>query len=267
MNIGFRPDHKTRSMRRIGFAALCLLATGLWLAGCGQGDDQPEVDVSQLRGTALIGERATEQREPDAPANLAGTRRDDEPRDDPQGNGLAEADEVIRPDFSSPDYFSIHEEAGPPLPIAPTIEGYTSIRWEQLQFEVSVDALWIEDFQPTDKPAKPDQSMVPAQVREYDGRKLAIIGYMIPINFRGGGTNEFMIVPIVPSCFFCEEPLPTEWIDVKTTDGRYVPYVYDYPVTVAGTLDVGAVYSGGMMESMFRLKADKVEPYEIELAF
>ena len=67
-----------------------------------------------------------------------------------------------------------------------------------------------------------------------------------------------ILVQAVPDCYFCSQPMPNEWIEVKTPDGSRVEYAGDEPVTVAGTLKVGAIYKGRYMESLYRLELDQL---------
>jgi hypothetical protein len=81
---------------------------------------------------------------------------------------------------------------------------------------------------------------------------------MVPIDFHKFQTNEFILVQALPDCFFCQEPMVNEWVHVKTADGSRVPYTGEEPITVAGTLRIGAVYDGKYLDSLYRLELDKL---------
>lgn len=106
---------------------------------------------------------------------------------------------------------------------------------------------------------KKGDDQIPADVKALSGQKISIAGYMIPIDFRKGGTNEFILVKIVPSCFFCQQPMPNEWIEVKVKDGRRVPYSGDNPITVTGVIDIGSRYEDDIFLSLYRMEADDVK--------
>ena len=112
--------------------------------------------------------------------------------------------------------------------------------------------------------ARSGDKQIPKAIRKLHKKKVAIAGYMIPIDFRKGGTNEFILVKIVPSCFFCQQPLPNEWIDVKVKDGKRVPYEGDNPITVAGVIEVGANYEEDVFLNLYRMEAHKVEIHPVE---
>lgn len=105
---------------------------------------------------------------------------------------------------------------------------------------------------------------IPEPIRKLHKKKVAIAGYMIPIDFRKGGTNEFILVKIVPSCFFCQQPFPNEWIDVKVKDGKRVPYEGDNPITVAGVIEVGAKYEKDVFLNLYRMEAHVVEVHPVQ---
>ena len=111
---------------------------------------------------------------------------------------------------------------------------------------------------PEGKPLPMGDEQLPPEVNALDGKKVTLRGHMIPIDFHKFSTNEFILVQAVPDCYFCSQPMPNEWIEVKTPDGSRVEYAGDEPVTVAGTLKVGAIYKGRYMESLYRLELDQL---------
>jgi hypothetical protein len=131
------------------------------------------------------------------------------------------------------------------------------------------------DFEHGDPPAalkdpatKPDASIVdktqldriPKTIVSLDGKKIAIQGFMIPIDFQDGGTNHFILMRSIPACLYCQRPEINSWVDVQITGGKRVPYV-DTPLTVAGTIDIGPEFAkGGYVVSLYRLAAERVIP-------
>jgi hypothetical protein len=103
-----------------------------------------------------------------------------------------------------------------------------------------------------------EDSQIPTNIKALNGKKVALQGYMIPVDFEQGGTNDFLLVQVVPTCYFCQQPQPNEWVEVKTKDGKRIPYSGDDTIILTGTLDVGAKYKGGYFLSLFRMEADGV---------
>lgn len=100
---------------------------------------------------------------------------------------------------------------------------------------------------------------IPANIKALAGKKVAIQGFMIPVDFQDGGTNDFLLVQVVPDCYFCQQPQPNEWIEVKTVDGKRLPYSGDESFIVTGTLEIAAKYKGGYFLSLFRMTADGIQ--------
>ncbi len=78
----------------------------------------------------------------------------------------------------------------------------------------------------------------PESVVEVDGKRVAVLGYMIPFDFGATEVTEFMLVRDLAGCCFGGAAQPDEWISVTMVEGgaEYVPYT---PVIVIGTLTVG----------------------------
>ncbi|MEX2673151.1 MAG: DUF3299 domain-containing protein [Phycisphaeraceae bacterium] len=180
------------------------------------------------------------------------------------GIEAADQDPEARSKVAASALEQMHELGGEPLE-TPEVDGYISLTFPQIGgFEFHDNPPERAD------PAKgrrgeltePDFSQLPDDIRKLNNQKVAISGYMIPNNFRDGGTSEFTLVPVVPSCFFCVTPAPMDWIEVTTADGEYVPYAGDQPVTVTGTFSAGAIYSGVFLHSLYRLSADEVLEFE-----
>ena len=73
-----------------------------------------------------------------------------------------------------------------------------------------------------------------------------------------------IILPIVPSCFFCQKPQLNEWMHVKTKGLKRVEYPGDGPITVWGTLSVGLKVEDGFPVNLFRLEAEGVKALPTE---
>ena len=104
-----------------------------------------------------------------------------------------------------------------------------------------------------------DNRKIPDEVKKLHGKEVVIQGYMMPIDFEDGGTNEFVLTRIIPSCFYCQPPQLNDWIEVKIKDAKRVPYVPDGPILVSGKLEVGEKFEDGFVVSLYRLTGVKVE--------
>ncbi len=107
------------------------------------------------------------------------------------------------------------------------------------------------------EPAKP-QYVIPESIQALNGKKVAISGYMMPIDFENGGTNEFVLTRQIPSCFYCVPPQLNDWIEVKMKDGKRVNYVPDGIVELYGTIEVGEIKEDGFVVAMYRMTGTKM---------
>lgn len=107
------------------------------------------------------------------------------------------------------------------------------------------------------EPAKPEFT-IPDAIKALDGKQVVISGYMMPIDFEDGGTNEFVLTRQVPSCFYCVPPQLNDWVEVKMKDGKRVPYVPDGLVELYGVIEVGEMKEDGFVVNMYRMTGTKM---------
>ena len=103
---------------------------------------------------------------------------------------------------------------------------------------------------------------IPKNILALDGKKVHIKGYMMPIDFEDGGTNEFILTRVVPSCFYCQPPQLNDWVEVRMKEGKRVPYFPDSPIIISGKLEVGEKQEDGFVISLYTMEAVKVEEFE-----
>lgn len=98
---------------------------------------------------------------------------------------------------------------------------------------------------------------IPATVRALSGKKVAIDGFMMPVEMEGEGVKTFVLIGNQLACCFGVAPKVNEWIYVEFTGQRRAEYARDTPLTVYGSLEV-TEEAGLYIESLYRLKADDV---------
>jgi hypothetical protein len=104
---------------------------------------------------------------------------------------------------------------------------------------------------------QPSSGGVPAVVKDLDGKRVRIGGYVVPLDFEATNVKEFLLVPFVGACIHVPPPPPNQIIYVKTAKGFDVEGSFD-PVYVTGTLKVASQYTG-LAETGYSLDADTVE--------
>ena len=145
------------------------------------------------------------------------------------------------------------------LPV-PEIEGHKSVTLNKLaDYTFSIkddDAKIITGKDPLDQ-------QIPEEIKKLNGKKIVTTGFMFPVDFKNGKTNKFMMIRVIPSCFYCRKPSFNEWVVTTTADGKRVEYLGDQLMQVTGTLTVGTERDeDGYVTSVYRLKADSIKLYE-----
>lgn len=189
--------------------------------------------------------------------------------------------EMSRPAIPGVDTFA-HEGAGnngtsmpsaaatePPEPAEPTypplvmptrkIEGHLDVGFETLggyAFKLTKSgASAIGSGNPEALAAV--NAQIPDLIRQLDGKKVAVSGYMLPMKMEGGLTTEFMLVANSMLCCYGVVPPMNQWATVKMTR-RGVPAQQDVPIQVLGTLRVQTRIENGALSAIYHLEADRV---------
>jgi hypothetical protein len=103
-------------------------------------------------------------------------------------------------------------------------------------------------------------SEFPEALRELDGTRAAIDGYMIPVDFANRKVTSFILSRYLANCCFGVMPRLDEWIEVDVLVEGGVDYVPFRVVRVTGELEVGEVLDDyGYVRSLYRLRAEDVE--------
>ncbi len=114
------------------------------------------------------------------------------------------------------------------------------------------DKRWLSE-----RRLQPGASAAPAVVTEFDGKRVRIGGYVVPLDFEATSVKEFLLVPFVGACIHVPPPPPNQIVYVKTAKGFDVAGSFD-PVYVTGVMKVAAQYTG-LAEAGYSIDADKVE--------
>jgi hypothetical protein len=96
--------------------------------------------------------------------------------------------------------------------------------------------------------------MIPSTVKNLDGKKINICGYMIPLKWEGSLVTEFLVVRNTMSCCYGVPPKYNEVIITKVEKG--VKPLVDSPIFFQGTLKVGAVVEDGALSAIYSMDCD-----------
>lgn len=137
----------------------------------------------------------------------------------------------------------------------------TELSWEDLLPEGdSTLPAELQNLKPHDEGAAAASQAVSTGVRtDWNGEIVKLPGFMIPIDFSGGGVTAFILVPYVGACIHVPPPPPNQLVLV-TTDRPYENDSMFEPVVVTGMFGT-AHTSTQLAEIGYALSADRIEPY------
>lgn len=97
---------------------------------------------------------------------------------------------------------------------------------------------------------------VPAWVRKYDGQRVLLTGYLMPLQLEKGRAKKFVMMRDVTTCCYGAVPNMNDYL-VVTMAGDPVEPVQDVPVELIGTFHVDHRYEGGFVVSLFTMTGEK----------
>ena len=103
----------------------------------------------------------------------------------------------------------------------------------------------------------PDEQ-IPSTVKSYSGKQIAIKGFMLPLKVEGGKVTELLLMRDQSMCCYATVPKINEWISVKMVGGG-VKAIMDQPITLHGTLKIGAVRENGYIVCIYQMDGDKMD--------
>jgi hypothetical protein len=138
----------------------------------------------------------------------------------------------------------------------PVASEYAAIGWDRLAaYTFETDD---QPFTNTDPAADKANQQIPAAVKSLDDKKIALRGFMLPLKVDDGAVTEFLILKDQSMCCYGNTPRMNEWVSVKTT-GAAVKSIMDTPVTIYGTIHVGARRDNGYLVGIYQMDGEKLD--------
>ena len=95
---------------------------------------------------------------------------------------------------------------------------------------------------------------------EYDGKRVRLPGYIVPLEYDGTGVTAFILVPYVGACIHVPPP-PANQLVMVTSDKPYESSGLFEPVSVTGEF-TAAVTGTELAEIGYSISNARVVPYE-----
>ena len=109
-----------------------------------------------------------------------------------------------------------------------------------------------------DNAKKPAKDQIPQPIKDLNGKKIALQGFMVPIDLKNGKSTKFLLVKDQSLCCFGRMPRMNEWVSVKMKPGKSARVIQDQPVTVFSSIDVGENIENGEVLSIYRVDSEDV---------
>lgn len=107
------------------------------------------------------------------------------------------------------------------------------------------------------KRRQPGANLPPRVVKELDGKRVRIGGYVVPLDFEATTIKEFLLVPFVGACIHVPPPPANQIIYVKAEEGFEIAGQFD-PVWVTGTITTEPAITG-LADTGYTIAAEVVD--------
>jgi hypothetical protein len=97
----------------------------------------------------------------------------------------------------------------------------------------------------------------PRVVSEFNGKRVRIGGYVVPLDFEATTVKEFLLVPFVGACIHVPPPPANQIVYVKAEKGVEIAGQFD-PVWVTGTMKTEPAFTG-LADAGYTIDAENVE--------
>lgn len=146
-------------------------------------------------------------------------------------------------------------EASAPAAAPGVEDGYLVLGFDQLASYTFTPPPFNPDADPKATPPGGEEQ-IPAKVKEWNGKKAIVTGFMLPVKMDNGLVTEFLLVKDAMMCCYGTVPNMNEWVVVKM--GKGVKPLMDVPISFHGQLKVGAMFENGYMTGIYALDGEKM---------
>ncbi len=150
----------------------------------------------------------------------------------------------------------------PPLELPTTkVDGYLDVGFTFLGgYDFTLTKAQAAAFAAADQSALAAvNTQIPDLIRQLDGQKVLVTGFMLPMKMDGPLTTEFLLVANSMLCCYGVVPPMNQWIVVKMVKKGVKPQ-QDVPVQIFGTLRVEPRIENGALSAIYHLDGDRPRP-------
>lgn len=99
---------------------------------------------------------------------------------------------------------------------------------------------------------------VPEEILAIDGKRVAVVGFMVPLDVDRKGVKEFVLSQNRSYCCYGVKPALNEMVLVRMEGERRAPFLKDTPIAVFGEFDVSEDRQGGYVLSLYRMRGAEI---------
>ena len=103
-----------------------------------------------------------------------------------------------------------------------------------------------------------DEQISP-ELQAMDGKQVEIQGFMLPLDMSEGNLRTFMLLKDQMACCFGNIPRLNEWVYVRVPKKKQISVHQDVPITLFGTLRVGAKFEREVLTGIYHLELDQIQ--------
>lgn len=99
------------------------------------------------------------------------------------------------------------------------------------------------------------RDQVPEWIRIYHNKRVALTGYLMPLQVENGLAKKFVMMKDINTCCYGAVPNMNDYVVVSMKEG--VRPIQDVPVELVGVLRVEEKYEGGYITALFQMEGEK----------
>jgi len=106
-------------------------------------------------------------------------------------------------------------------------------------------------------PKKTDEQ-IPEAVKAFNGKRVSLKGFMLPLKVEGGKVTEMLIMRDQSMCCYGAVPKINEWVSVRMVGGGVKP-IMDQAITMYGKLHVGEMRENGYLVGIYHMDGERID--------
>ena len=108
------------------------------------------------------------------------------------------------------------------------------------------------------RPFTRSDDVIPPRIKSYDGKPVAIKGFIMPLRLRKGLVTEFLLFKDQAACCFGERAKMNHYVRVKVKGNGFSPGATGETYIAFGRLKVGEILVQGYLTGIYEMEATKV---------